>query len=403
MKSRTIIILWSIAIVLGVIACIVQFGGNDESADRTKLQPGDKILTDLPIAEITKVTISQGDNKTHLVRYDKDTWGVAERANYPVNYEKLRNLLGALSELEVAQGYPAGSEHYPRFGLAKSSKKEAEQGLEILMEKANDLDAANIFLGKFSGTNRTGGRFLRNANDNSGVYAVGETFPGITASPKDWLGTDFLEITKIKAISVAAPNDPKFKFWQLVRHPNTDGTVNENGQLKLAEMGEDEVMQLTSTNPLRNLLSSSSFLDIITQQQAKETANSDPKLKRIASISTFDGLKYTLTFWPQRDRPKDPKADPRLPAVQPNYLLTVDVTAEPVRDNVDDTKKDERNAILDAAQSFSGRIFQVSQSLVSPLQKKRSDFVKSKNKPTATTPPVRVPGLPPSAPSPAQP
>lgn len=410
MKSRSVIILWAVAIVLGIIACIIQFGGNDESGTRTKLEPGDKILPDLPIRKISKVTVSKGDESTQLIRINDDTWGVVERSNYPVNYEKLRNLLGALAELEVTQGYPAESEHFPSFGLAESSEKESEQGLQILAETADHSDVTHIFLGKFSGTSRSSGRFLRNADDNSGVYAVGETFPGITAAPKDWLSTDFLEIEKIKSISVSAPDDKAFKAWELVRHPNTDGTLNERGQFKLSDMGEDEVMQLTSTNPLRNLFSYASFQDILTEEQAKKSANPDAKLKRVAKITTFDALTYTITFWPQQEKPKDPDADPRLPAAQPDHLLTVSVTAKfkekrtpGDEEKLDVAKRlDAEHAVMQKqlkeklgnAKAFEGRIFQVSQSIVSPLQKSRADFVKSTEKSDATNPPSGIPGLP---------
>ena len=108
MKSRTVILLWIIAIVLGVTAFAVKFGRDDDQATRTKLAPGEKIIAKLPIPEVTKVTLSRGKEMTTLVRSasDDQLWGVIERQNYPVNYELLRNLLGALSELEVAQGYP---------------------------------------------------------------------------------------------------------------------------------------------------------------------------------------------------------------------------------------------------------------------------------------------------------
>lgn len=400
MKSRTVIILWSLAIVLGVIACIVQFGGDDESATRTRLAPGDKLLPGLPIRDIAEVTVSQGDDTTVLKRLDGGTWGVAERAGYPVNHEKLRNLLGALSELVVTQGYPADSGHFARFGLVEKSGKESERGLRVTMEKADGTVAADVFLGKFSGTSRVGGRFTRTVSDDSGVYAVGETFPGITAKPKDWLSTDFLRLDKIKTIALAAPGDPGFKPWQLKRHPNTDGSVNENGQFTLAGMAADETMQLTSTNPLRNLFSYAGFRDVLAKEQADETSNPDAKLRRVATVTTFDGLTYTLTFWPQKDKPKAPKADPRLPAVQSDYLLTVEVAGEAPKD---DAGKTAFGVKLAAAKALEGHIYQVSQSTVSPLQKKRSDFVKSKNRPTAVTPPIRVPALPDPGEAPAQP
>ena len=411
MKSRTVIILWIVAIVLGVFASIVQFGSDDHSATHTTLSPGDKILPGLPIREISKVTVTQGDDVTQLVKLEGDSWGVTQRDNYPVNYEKLRNLLGALGELEVTQGYPSASEHLARFGLMENSETPGERALRVTMEKADGTTVADVFLGKFSGTSRTSGRFMRISSDDSGVYAVGETFPGISATPKDWLGTDFLKIEKIKSISLRAPGDPAFKPWKLIRHPNTDGTVNENGQFKLDGMTEKETMQLTSTGSLRNLLSYSSFQDILTEEQAGEKADPDAKLKREAVISTFDGLTYTITFWPQKEQPKDTEADPRLPAVQTDYLLTVKVSADiqekraPGEEEKPEEakKKDAEHAAkvkalkekLTTIKGFQNRIYQVSQNIVSPLLKKRTDFAKTiKPKPTAVSPPVRIPTLP---------
>jgi hypothetical protein len=380
MKSRTVIILWAIAIVLGITAYAVKFLGNDEQTTRTHLSPGQKLIQKLPIRDITGVTLSQGDDTTQLVRSDKkgeQEWGIAERANYPINYELLRNLLGALGELDVTQGYPSSSDHYGRFGLATKSDKPGEEALKVTMTGNDGTTLAEVFFGKYSGTSRTGGRFIRIASDDSGVYAVGETFPGITASPKDWLSKDFLKIEQIKSIALNAPSDPEFKPWKLVRHPNTDGSPNPKSQLTLDGMTDQEIMQLTSTNPLRDLFSYATFQDILSEKVATQTANPDAKLKRQAVITTSTGLTYTLDFWPQQEKPKDPAADPRLPAPQPSYLLTIKVTSD--------------NKETPAPGIFKDRIYQISQSTISALQKKRSDFVISKNKPSASTPPVRVP------------
>eukprot|EP01047_Picozoa_sp_COSAG01_P125385 COSAG01_NODE_54429_length_332_cov_0.656652_1_plen_79_part_01 len=62
------------------------------------------------------------------------------------------------------------------FGLATSGDQDSEQGLQVLAEKSNDSNIAHIILGKFSGTNQSAGRFVRTTTDDSGVYAVSETF-----------------------------------------------------------------------------------------------------------------------------------------------------------------------------------------------------------------------------------
>ena len=421
MKSRTVILLWIIAIVLGVTAFAVKFGRDDDQATRTKLAPGEKIIAKLPIPEVTKVTLSRGKEMTTLVRSasDDQLWGVIERQNYPVNYELLRNLLGALSELEVAQGYPATSQHHARFGLAANTDGQGDdsnEALQITIIAQGESLIETIYLGKYSGSSQSGGRFLRLGSDEAGVYAVGETFPGVTASPRDWLNKDFLKIEQIKSIALSAPADPTFKPWKLVRQPKADGSPNPDGQYQLADISENEVMELTSTNQLRNLFAYSSFQDILSKEQAASSANPDQKLKRQATISTHDGLTYIIDFWPQKDKPIDPQADDRLPPVQPSYLLTVKVSAHIAqnrtpekdeskekpeviksRDADFEKKKKALEQKLAAAQILTGRIYQVGQSTVSPLQKQRSEFVKAKDKPTtlpALTPPTPLTPVP---------
>lgn len=404
MKFRTVIILWIIAAALGTTAYFVKFHGTEDLETRTRLAPGDPLFENLPIRELASVTITQGDNTTHLVRAGDNAWGVKERDNYPVNYELLRNLLGALNELEVTQGYPCSGEHFARFGLAdETTAEDAQRGylgaVRVDMKDAGGNSLAVIYLGKYSGTSRVGGRFVRIAGDGTGVYAVGQTFPGVTANPKDWLDKGFLKIDQVKSVSLSAPDDPSFSAWKLTR-------PGANGQFTLAGMKDGEVMKLTSTNALRQLFSYSSFQDVLSGGEADAKANPDAKLKRRAVVATVDGLSYTLDFRPQKTAPKDPDADPRLPTMQPPYNMTIKVSADlpATRTKAADEKPEDGKRLdqafarqrkqasekLAAARALEGRIYQVSQSLVAPLMKERRDFVKPKNPPSAATPPVRV-------------
>lgn len=423
MKSRTVILLWIAAFALGITSYFVKFSNNEENITRTTLSPGDQIIPDLPIRDVIKVTLSSGDQKTTLVRLDEQRWGVVERDNYAVNYELLRNLLGTLSELEVAQGYPAGEEQFERFGLSNEDKTntrqmgDSGQALQVTIAGKDQTIIPTIFLGKYSGSGSNAGRFIRINNDESGVYAVGETFPGITASPRDWLNKAFLQIDQIKSIAVSAPADPSFKPWQLIRKDKADGSPDPNGQFNLANMSEKEVMELTSTNQLRNLLRYSSFQDILTTQEASDTANPDQTLKRHATIITYDGFKYILEFRPQKLKPVDPDADDRLPPVPPGYLLTIQVNADIPEKRVPDQDESkekpetiqardreftkQREALMEklaTTRSLVGPIYQVGQSTISPLLKRRSDFVKKLGKPSPATPPLGIPGNSPGIP-----
>ena len=80
-------------------------------------------------------------------------------------------------------------------------------------------------------------------------------------------------------------------------------------------------------------------------------------------------MSYTLEFWPHKPLPEDPNADDRLPPPAISYNLTVTISADP------ETKLEEAaQEKLDAAKAYEGYIFEISGSIIAPLQKMRSDF-----------------------------
>lgn len=376
MKSQTVIILWIVALTLGMAASIVRFGKVEDNSTRTKLSPGDRLVSDLPIRNVSKVTLRKGNETTTLVKLDQETWGIRERANYPVNYELLRNLLGALGEIQVTQGYPCEESQHERFGLTSSSGNNdlADQATIITIMTGDESVIEEVYLGNYTGTTRNAGRFIRVGSDQSGVYIVNETFPGVTALPKDWLNKDFLQIDQIESIEVSAPADSEFKTWKLIRESKADGSPNPKGQFILADLGKNEVMELTSTGRFRNLLSYSNFQDVMSIEQASASSVQDPRLMRHALITTYDGLTYHLDFEPAKKQVKSVNEDSRLPPAPPGYLLSINVDAR--ADSTEPAKVSALEQKLAQAKLFTGRAYLVNETIVSPLLKKRSEFVK---------------------------
>jgi hypothetical protein len=356
--------------------------------NKTALTPGDKILPDLPIRDLTKVTLNQGKDTTTLVRGDNNLWTIVERDNYPANHELLRNLLGALGAVKVTQGFPCTSTHYGRFGLSSESDDKADLGLHVAMFDSGNNTLAEAYLGKFSGTSQSSaGRFIRVTGDDSGIYAVGETFPGVYADAPTWLDKQFLTIGNIESIRLSAPSDPEFTPWEVQRD-----SIEAKTQFKLVGITDQEIMKLTSTSAFHSLFSYTSFQDVLNEPEAEKTANPDAKLKRQAVIKTFDGITYTITFWPQKEK-KQPAPDPEspLPPVQAAYLMTVSVSANltetrakvtaetPEESTQNDAAFKTRQELLKQhitlTKNFENRIYQIGHTMLEPLQKTRNDFV----------------------------
>lgn len=363
MKLHTVLILWVITILLGITSYIVKFKQSAHSNQTTQLVTGDTILKDLPIREVARITLTQGDQSTELLRLSDNIqqplWGVANRENYNINYDLLRNLLGSLNQIKVSQSYPCEVEHHNKFGLMKKSDDPKETGTHITTYDKSGKKLSEVLLGKYSGNGQANGRFVRIVGDDTGVYSVRETFPGVTAAPQDWLDKAFFKINDIKNVTLSAPNDPAFTPWKLVKKLNSDGTPAVTGQIILDGMTENEVMKLTSTNDLKKIFSSTRFRDVLSTTQAAEVSAPDKALKRSAIITTEDGITYNVTFWPQKSQPKQDQF----------YLLTVDVSLNTPSPSAEVTAK------VNSTLPFKGKIYQVRSNTVSPLLKERSDFI----------------------------
>lgn len=393
MKPRTVIILWVIAVILGTTAYFVKFHSRTETI-HTNLKAGDKAQPNLQIQELASVTLTQGKDTTTLTRGLDNQWTINERANYPADHKLLRNLLGALAELQVSQGYPCNAKDFGRFGLASESEDENDLGLHITMTNAQGEKLSDLFLGKYNGaTRKTMGRFIRISADDSAVYATGETFPGVYADPPAWLDKAFIQIHNIQSVSISAPENPDFKPWKLAKISAT-----QNAQFKLTDLSDKETMRLTSTGAFRTLMAVTSFQDCLSSAEAEKTTNPDKKLNRLAVIDTFDGITYTINFWSQKEKvaPTEETPDPEspLPAVQAAYLMTVAITADlPESRTKAPDEKPENSKQLDLqfqtrqaflknqitlTKSFSGRTYQVGHTMLEPLLKSRQDFVSKK-------------------------
>jgi hypothetical protein len=116
MKSRTVIILWIIAIILGVSVYFVKKSASGVDKNATNRTPGQTLLADFPADKAANIEISGATQSVSLVKKD-GKWTVAQRDGFPANSRNINELLRTLAELKVAQGVEAGPSFAPRFGM----------------------------------------------------------------------------------------------------------------------------------------------------------------------------------------------------------------------------------------------------------------------------------------------
>lgn len=398
MNKRQVTILWVIAIALGAAVTAVKLSQNQATRSATKRGPRQTLFESFPAADVAAITIKgEGDNTVDIAKKD-GKWLLAQRDGYPANSTYVNDFLRTLGELKVTIGMEAGPSFAPRFGMDESSSKPDDHGLTASFKDSAGKEIAKISLGKNiengaapspMGGNNAVGRYVRNHADDSGFYEVSEMFPSVSADAKRWLDDTFFNPEKIKAITVSQPGKTE-PAWKLTRE-------SEEAEYKLEGAAATEVLDTTATSPLKSLFSYARFEDVIPASKIGEKTG--PEAKRIATIETFEGFVYTVTF--ALAKPAAPGA-PAGPGAEPpatdNFLLTVSVTAElPKERKKADGEKPEDAKTKDAAfterlktlteklakeKALAGVTFEVSKSTLDPLLKDRAGLI------TKATPPA---------------
>ena len=413
MKSRTVILLWVIAIILGASIFFVKRSQSTGQEKATARAPGETLLEDFPADKVATIEISGTEGTATLTEKD-GKWTVAQRDAYPANTRNINDLLRTLADLKVTQGIEAGPSLAPRFGMDENSSEAADHGITAVFKDSSNKQLATLTFGKnldaaasqspFGGGST--GRYVRNHADESGFYAVSEVFGTLSADPKGWLDDEFLKVEKIKTISLTKPGSDEDE-WTLTRE-------EEDKDFSFTDAFPGVKVDPATTGQLKSLFSYTRFEDIVPASEVEELAT--PEKLQKASITTFEGLEYTVTLQPAKPEEGAEESAPK------TYHMTVAISGDlpkerkkPADEKEEDAKKadeafTERLASLEETmektKALEGRTFLVSNSTATALLKSRTDLMlKTPAATTSTppapgasafTPPIEIPAQPPT-------
>lgn len=375
MKPRTVIILWIIALLLGVSVFAVKKSAGDNIKSSTQRSAGQALIADFPAKEITSIHLADADLSVTLQQKDGN-WIVVERDDFKANSTEIIEFLRTLIELKVTQGIEAGPSFAPRFGMDETSSDPAQRGITATFKDASGKSLSTISFGKnldsvassspFGGGSV--GRFVRNHADESGFYAVSELFPALSADPKNWLADEFFKIEKIQSIALTQPGTDQNE-WELVRD-------TEEADFTFTSAFPGVKIDTSAVAPLKSLFSFARFDDVVPNAEIKNRANPD-KLQT-ATIKTFEGITYVLSLQPSKSNSE-------------NFLLNVKVSGElPDKRKPAENEKPEdaaaadkafderRKAIADSiaqTRKIEPITFEVSKFTVDALLKSRTDLM----------------------------
>ena len=147
MNKRQVIILWVIAIALGVAVTVVKISQHQASHSATKRSPGQMLFESFPGAEANSIEIL-GVNSTVTLNRKDGKWVVNQRGDYSANHTFVNDLIRTLGDLKITHSLQAGPSLAPRFGMDETATKPEAHGLTAIFKDASGKEVAKVSLGK---------------------------------------------------------------------------------------------------------------------------------------------------------------------------------------------------------------------------------------------------------------
>jgi hypothetical protein len=314
---------------------------------------GQPVLKNLKAADIAAVSIRQSGAALMLERKDAQ-WRIAERAGFPADAEKVRDLVLKALELKVGQVEPIGEQDRARLKLDDS-------GTQLEFRGADGKPLARLAIGaKFfkrepeNAERAIGdGRFVQLPEDPSNVYVVSDPLALASAKSADWISRTGFAAEKVKILEVALAGGEK---WRLERPA-------DNANWKLAPIRAGEKLDVVRANSAAYSLNSVDLADVAPPgMKPADTGLDQPSATIIAT--TFDGLTYRVKLGKLAGE---------------NYYATVAIAGEAKPSGPDAAERQKKFAErLPAEQALAAHSLLVAKSKFEDLVKKRAELLEKK-------------------------
>ncbi len=250
---------------------------------------GQRLMPGLKLEDVATVSIRDPDATLTLARREGG-WRVKERADFPADADRVRELLLRLVKLKVVQTEAVAEAQRARLQLLEPGAAQEGAGTRIELKDGGGAVLARLLLGKKVTAMVAGaafgpetgvptGRYAMTGDESGTVVLVSEALAQAEAKPGSWLSKELIRVERAKSISASGP-DGKQRF--------AVSRDSEASDWKLAGGGKPDPGRVQD---VASALASLSLADVVA-----EPAKADTGLDRavVVKARTFDELAYTI-------------------------------------------------------------------------------------------------------------
>lgn len=263
-------------------------------------------------ATVTRVVVRRADATMTYNRGDNG-WTIAERANYPVDFARLRELLYDLSQMRHLEPRTSNRDLLANMDVGDPTGESRSAQVELMNAQGQVLAALVVGRTRPASGPESATAFVRRAGQPQAWLARGQI--SLPRDPPQWLSREVLLVdrTRIRAMTVTQPDGAQVT----VERPNRD-----TEDFTLLDVPEGR-----TAKPAVDLNQFGTTLDRLDLEDVARADTIDFANPYRASMRTFDGLEVTSEMverdgntWVRfmaRAIPVTPTAPPATPATPP--------------------------------------------------------------------------------------
>jgi hypothetical protein len=284
MSPRVAAVLVVLLLALGGGALVLHRQGQLQSAAGAAAL-GQALLKNFKAADVAAISIREPGGAITLERR-AEQWVIAERAGFPADVDKVRDLVLKALELKVGQSDPIGDQDRARLKLD-------DTGTQLEFRAADGKPLARFAIGaKFfkrepeNAARAIGdGRYVMLPDDTKMVYVVADPLALASAKSADWISRSGFAAEKVKAMEVQLAGGER---WKIER-------PGDNAAWKLSPLRAGEKVDVIRANSASYSLNSVELADVAAPGAKPDDTGLDTPIATIVAV-TFDGLTYTVTL-----------------------------------------------------------------------------------------------------------
>ena len=335
-----------------------------------------KLVTNLDVNKVAKITITDNSATLTLHKNSDDKWCVANRNDYPANFEKLSDFLLALTDTNVIQTPRITKTQLPSLKLVmpQEGSDKKDTGTAVTMYDKSGKKLLSFLIGdrhypkqeedptSFNRPEADGCYVLKEGTNQ--VALVDNSLSVANPDPKQWIDKNFFKIPDI--VSVSRTDSKGNELWRISR-----GSLKAPWEIANRTLDEQPLPRpmMEATSAFSNM----TFNDIL------PIKNEDFKDADTITVVTAEGFIYKIKVAPQGN----------------NFIAKCTISINPSvlnqnsgKDNSKETSNHQESLTakkrlltkkLDTLKKYTNWAFELPKYKVEKVLKKRDQFCKIAN------------------------